>query len=298
MYYNYYLCNQSSKMKHFFYTFILSLAAFAVSSCDSHTDVDGDLLIGFNDNPTTGTTPTTKTLKKMVSTDSDGEVSTFNYNYSSGKLSSVSYVAPGISADYTLTYDGNNIIKMMVVSVESGETTTTNLDFTYNGSKLEKATGTMQIEGEEASQNETTFTYNAAGKISKIYTALKTEGVETLSYESDLVFTGSNITQWKHTITARNTGPITIPPIIFQATLSNYDIYRNPLATLPVNFTLASAHFMTETNSIAGLSLNNYKSITIATDLGNETYNYTYLYDSAGYPTSATSTEGQLTFTY
>ena len=91
---------------------------------------------------------------------------------------------------------------------------------------------------------------------------------------------------------------MTQTPIILNITLSNYDSYNNPFGTLPMAFKLVSAQFDLENNALYGFSKNNYKTTNIKTNTDNTTVNFSYSYDTDGYPILGTSSAGSVSFQY
>ena len=287
-----------------FFSFLFSLVI--LFSCEPGRDENGDLLFGVNGpNQNGGSTGQTKLLKKMTATDINGEVSTINYNYNSGILSSVNVTEDGDQVDISLTYDKNKLSKMVMSQLDGSTVVTTTINLIYTNGKLTGSTGKMEAGGEEASRNTTSFTYDTSGNLKMITTSILQQDidnpgsyVEFSKQVSELVFTGNNISSWKMTTSVNAPPPFNLPPIVFEVKLSNYDTFKNPLATLPLEFNIAGAHFLAGTNSVQGLSLNNYKTASIKTDGVGDPVNYVYTYDGDGYPTTATASQGVLKYEY
>lgn len=106
-----------------------------------------------------------------------------------------------------------------------------------------------------------------------------------------------NVSNFKYSLT-HAAGPIIQPPIILNITLSNYDSYKNPLGTLPMAFKLVSAQFDLENNALYGFSKNNCKRTNIKTNTDNTTVNFSYSYDTDGYPILGTSSAGTVSYDY
>lgn len=290
-------------MKKTIQVFAIIFSIITVFSCESKRDLNGDLLFGLNPTEDDGNNPqpgTKKYLKKITATYSDGEQSVMIYNYENGKLISAKLEEEESTEDLSLTYDGDVITKLVVKENDGSSVITTYLDLIYTNSKLMSASGKMETEDStEVMRNETTFSYNNSGVLNKIETLYKGEDIDnpgqyitSYSITSDVLFNSNNISSWKLTTQSISEPPITIPPIIVQSNFSSYDTMKNPFASFPEAFTLASAHFTTSTNSILGLSKNNYKTVAIEVMGTSQTATINYTYDNEGYPTSAVYSDG------
>lgn len=294
---------------------VLSILTFFFSivilfSCEPNRDTNGDYLIGVtqpggNGGGSGGGTGSTKLLKKMTSVDIDGAVSTFTYNYTAGVLTSANLDDDGDKSDFAFSYKDNKLSQFIMNNSDGTNIITTTVNLVYNNGILVSSFGNMESGGEEATKNNTIYTYNAAGKISKIVTSLTGKDLidpnnytEKFNIESNVIFNGDNMSSWKMTVKAITPPPVTIDPIVSNIKFSNYDTKKNPLATLPYELNLAGAHFLTSSNSILGLSTNNYGTAVATTNVDTQTANFTFVYDNDGYPTSATSAQGTLNYEY
>lgn len=286
-----------------FFSFVFSL--MILFSCEPGRAENGDLLFGVKDpNPNGGSTGQTKLLKKMTATNNDGEISTITYNYTKGILNSLNLDEDGAKVDIFLTYDQNKLSKILMTQVDGSTIVNNTVELIYTDGKLTSSTGNMEAGGEEVSINKTSFTYDG-NKLKTISTSILQEDLdnpgtykEFSKQVSELLFVGNNISSWKMTTTVNAPPPFNLPPIVLNVTLSNYDTFKNPLATLPLEFNIAGAHFLLGTNSVQGLSLNNYKTASITTDGVGDPVNYVYVYDADGYPTMATVDQGVLKYEY
>lgn len=194
---------------------------------------------------------------------------------------------------------------MVMTQLDGSTIVNTTANLIYTDGKLTSSTGNIEAGGEEVYRNNTNFTYDTTGKLKTITTSILQEDPDNLgSYiefskqVSELLFVGNNISSWKMTTTRNAVGSINIPPMVFEVMLSNYDTFKNPLATLPLEFNIAGAHVLLGTNSVQGLSLNNYKTASTKTGGVEDVVNYVYSYDADGYPTMATATQGVLKYEY
>lgn len=288
------------------------IAALVAFSCTPTIDQDGDFLNGVNynnpenDGGTGGTTlPTTyiKHLSKATTT-SNGENVTFTYSYSAGKLTSVTTSDNSIS--YTISYGGSDNISKIIVKnkdADTGEIITTNYTITYSGGKFSEADGIYTDPlGNDYSQIYTaTYTGNKLTKlVTKVspVTSIPSPIDISQTIQSDISYSGNNISTWKFSTIFPSTPPITLPPIVITYNFSNYDAKINPFATLPEVYNIISMHYGTQFQSFSGISANNYTKENLVTDYGSDSTAFTYTYDSDSYPTKAVSSGGTLTFEY
>lgn len=286
---------------------VLSILTFFFSivilfSCEPNRDANGDYLIGVNqpNGNTGGTGGTVKQLKSVTSKDDTGGTITYNYNYLAGKLAGVTTSDNSVS--YTLSYDNNNINKIGIIQNDGSIITTTDFTITYNNGKFVEAKGIGKEDTGNSFTNTITTTY-ANNKISKILS--KMVGIDTadpnITYEiftlqSDITYTGNNISTWKFSTAFPATPPITIPPIVISSTFSDYDTNFNPFNTLPESYNIVSSLYGFDSAAVTGFSANNYKKIAV----DGQSATYVYTYDADGYPTKAVASNnlGTLTFVY
>lgn len=274
--------------------FVFIFAAFFVVSCESSRAENGDFLFGV-ENPG-GSSGVVKKLKSVTSDDGSGEIVIFNYIYASGKLAKV--WADDQSISYDLTYDGNSINKIKIVQDNGGSITTTNFDITYKNGQFSEAKGTGSEEGGSAFTNTITANYTNK-KISKLVS--KMVGIDSedpnttydlFTVQSDIGYTGNNVSTWKFSTSYPETTPI--PPIVINTRFSEYDTKKNPFNMLPETYNIISSLFGLENTAVTGFSANNYKKVSADT----ESATYTYTYDADGYPTKAVGSNGLGTLTF
>ncbi|QOW10901.1 hypothetical protein Q73A0000_11295 [Kaistella flava (ex Peng et al. 2021)] len=289
-------------MKKVLNIFVLIFSLVILFSCEPGRDENGDLLFGVeqpNQNGGGGTTGVVKHLKSVTSKDDSGETVTFNYTYLLGKL--VNVKASDNSVSYNLTYDNNNINKIAIVQ-NDGSITTTNFTITYNNGKFVEAKGVGTEDTGNSFKNTITANYTN-NKITKILS--KMVGVDSadpnvlydmFTLQSDVTYTGSNISTWKFSTIFPATPPITIPPIVISTTFSDYDNKINPFNTLPEAYNIVSSLYGFDNSAVTGFSANNYRKIAV----NGQSVTYTYTYDADGYPTKAVASGnlGTLTFVY
>lgn len=294
------------KMKNVLNIVALIFSAFILFSCEPGRDENGDLLFGVIQNPETGggNGGAAKLLKKMTTIDADQNISTFSYNYKEGKLESIIVDEEGETSDLLLTYDKDKISKMVMTQTDGSNIITTTSNLIYTNGQLTGAEGQMESGGEELFKNTSIFTYSGT-VLKKIETSIKQKDpenpetyVEAFKQVSDILFQGDNMVSWKMTMTTNAPPPLVIPPVVFDVKFSNYDTFKNPLATLPREFNIAGAHLLSGTNSVQGLSKNNYKTASVTAEGTTQNVTYVYEYDSDGYPKSATSAQGTLKYEY
>lgn len=289
-------------MKNISYYLSLIFGILMLSSCDPNQDGNGDFLIGVDYDPTTGnnggTNTTIKNIKKVTTIDDSGEKVIATYNYSGTKLTGVT--SDDNSFKYTISYTVDQISKVDYESVDdtSGERTLNSQDLTYSGGKLAASKGSSKVNGTVVYQSSTTYNYTG-DKIKNIITKVKddTNTTEIFTIQTDYTFNGNNVSGMKYTVSTAP-GPVTVDPIVFTTTFSNYDTFKNPLGTLPMAFKLVSSHFDLENNVVSGLSANNAKTMKATTNVESITTNLNFAYDTDGYPILGTSSNGTVAFEY
>ena len=277
--------------KIFFYIFGL----FIITSCSPNQDINGDFLLGVSYSSNGGTNATIKNIKTVTTVDDAGDKIVATYNYTGVQLTSVT--SSDNSFSYQLTYTGDDITKILYKSVDdTGKEITNTQVLTYSAGKLTKSEGDVVFAGSGTFTSSTIYSYDG-DKIKSIITKVKDKATSSERYtiQTDYGFSGSNVSNFKYSLTYA-AGPIIQPPIILNITLSNYDSYKNPFGTLPMAFKLVSAQFDLENNALYGFSKNNYKTTNIKTNTDNTTVNFSYSYDTDGYPILGTSSAGTVSF--
>lgn len=274
---------------------------FIISSCSPNQDENGDFLRGLDyETEVGGNNSTIKNIKKVTTTDDVGDKVVANYNYTGGKLTSVT--SDDNSFTYTLTYKGNDITKIVYKNQDamSGDAMINTQNLTYLSGKLVKSEGnTTTSSGTVIYVSSTNYNY-ASDKIKSIVTKIKdgTNTTEMFTLQTDYTFAGNNnLTNFKYSLTTAP-GPVTSTPIVITTSLSSFDTNKNPLATLPLAFKLVSSHFDLDNNVVSGLSVNNYKTAKIVSNVENLTANFNYTYDKDAYPTFGASVMGTVAFEY
>lgn len=277
--------NQTMK-KICFLIFVL----FIIASCSPNQDINGDYLRGVS-------YTTIKNVKTVTTVDAAGDTIVATYNYTGGQLTSVT--SSDNSFSYHLTYTGDDITEILYKSVDdTGQDITNTQVLTYSAGKLTKSEGDVVFAGSGTFTSSTIYSYDG-DKIKSIITKVKDKATSSERYtiQTDYGFSGSNVSNFKYSLTYA-AGPIIQTPIILNITLSNYDSYKNPFGTLPMAFKLVSAQFDLENNALYGFSKNNYKTTNIKTNTHNTTVNFSYSYDTDGYPILGTSSAGTVSFQY
>ena len=276
-----------------FLIFVLSIS----TSCSPNQDINGDYLLGVSYSSNGGTNATIKNVETVTTVDAAGDKIVATYNYTRGQLTSVT--SSDNSFSYQLTYTGDDITEILYKSVDdTGKDITNTQVLTYSAGKLTKSEGDVVFAGSGTFTSSTIYSYDG-DKIKSIITKVKDKATSSERYtiQTDYGFSGSNVSNFKYSLTYA-AGPITQPPIILNITLSNYDSYKNPFGTLPMAFKLVSAQFDLENNALYGFSKNNYKTTNIKTNTDNTTVNFSYSYDTDGYPILGTSSAGTVSFQY
>ncbi len=276
-----------------FLIFVLSIS----TSCSPNQDINGDYLLGVSYSSNGGTNATIKNVETVTTVDAAGDKIVATYNYTGGQLTSVT--SSDNSFSYQLTYTGDDITKILYKSVDdTGKDITNTQVLTYSAGKLTKSEGDVVFAGSGTFTSSTIYSYDG-DKIKSIITKVKDKATSSERYtiQTDYGFSGSNVSNFKYTLTYA-AGSMTQTPIILNITLSNYDSYKNPFGTLPMAFKLVSAQFDLENNALYGFSKNNYKTTNIKTNTDNTTVNFSYSYDTDGYPILGTSSAGTVSYGY
>ncbi|RZJ78911.1 MAG: hypothetical protein EOO20_27375 [Chryseobacterium sp.] len=289
-------------MKNIFYYLSLFFGIIMLSSCDPNQDANGDFLVGVDYDQDSGnnggTNATIKNIKKVTTIDSGGDKVVATYNYSGTKLTGVT--ADDNSFKYTISYTSDQISKVDYESFDdfSGEKTVNSQELSYSGGKLATSKGSSKSNGTVVYQSSTTYNYTG-DKIKNIITKVKddTNTIELFTIQTDYTFNGNNVSGMKYTVTSAP-GPVTVDPIVFTTTFSNYDTFKNPLGTLPMAFKLVSSHFDLENNVLSGLSSNNATVMKATSNLETITSTLKYSYDTDGYPFLGTSANGTVAYEY
>ena len=240
---------------------------------------------------------TIKNVKTVTTVGAAGDKIVATYNYTGGQLTSVT--SSDNSFSYQLTYTGDDITEILYKAVDdTGKDITNTQVLTYSAGKLTKSEGDVVFAGSGTFTSSTIYSYDG-DKIKSIITKVKDKATSSERYtiQTDYGFSGSNVSNFKYSLTYA-AGPIIQTPIILNITLSNYDSYKNPFGTLPMAFKLVSAQFDLENNALYGFSKNNYKTTNIKTNTDNTTVNFSYSYDTDGYPILGTSSAGTVSFQY
>ena len=286
-------------MNKFFniFTFIFSL--LLVISCEPGRAENGDLLFGVDGNGGnngTGGTTTTKLLAKVTAPDDvSGGSYDINYSYTGNQLTGVT--TSNNSFSEVISYTGSNISKIVRIKDDNGQKLTITNDFMYTGIVLSKIDQKTETGGQIAMRQTTTFTYDVAGNVTKAVTKItdaETPPTLLFTITSDFGFAGGNLSKWDFTLETEPMPPITIPPIILNSVLSNYDSAKSAYNTLPKSYCLYAVHEDTDTMGIYGLSKNNVRTFNVS----GEIQQISYQYDADNYPTSMTSDGQTVKFEY
>jgi len=275
----------------------LIFVLFIIASCSPNQDINGDYLLGVSYSSNGGTNATIKNVKTVTTVDAAGDKIVATYNYTGGQLTSVT--SSDYSFSYQLIYTGDDITEILYKSVDdTGKDITNTQVLTYSAGKLTKSEGDVVFAGSGTFTSSTIYSYDG-DKIKSIITKVKDKATSSERYtiQTDYGFSGSNVSNFRYSLTYA-AGPIIQTPIILNITLSNYDSYKNPFGTLPMAFKLVSAEFDLENNALYGFSKNNYKTTNIKTNTDNTTVNFSYSYDTDGYPILGTSSAGTVSFQY
>lgn len=290
-------------MKKLFLPFLVLCTTIFMISCDAKRDGNGDLLLGLHDIDVTDdpiNTSSSKLIKKMIEKDADGETLTVDYTYNADKLQTVKVVSTDdINDFYTLYYDANILSRITLKQIDSGDEVNYDFKLKYTDGKLTTITGNATIGSVEAFVVNTIIDYNADNTVKHMLTTHTNAALSTpiLSLESTFKIENNNVSYWKLTTTVG--GPITVPPIETELTLSNYDKKNNPFKAIPKAFNIFACSYGYGSHALTGLSANNYQNAKISVLGINQDITASYTYDSDDYPTKVTRSDtGNTTFVY
>lgn len=291
-------------MNKIFKLFGLVCITLLVFSCTSKQDDNGDLLFGVqypNNNGSNG-----KLLTKVTSVDASGNQTITTYSYINKKLSAAKITEGSVTTDVAVLYDNGLMSNINTKKVSGGQTSVLNLTLQYNSGRFSGAVGVLKVNSNPDVNYSTDVSYNTLGKITRVLTTYKITDpanpdqlVVDATYDSQLTLNGNNISVWDYTASnypAHNNVPTVLKTI--KKTFSSYDINKNPLALLPLPYTLTMTNEAIGSNALLGVNVNNYKKVE-KTEMGStKTSNYTYVYNADGFPISGSSENGTIQFEY
>lgn len=291
------------KMKNVFSFFGFLIGLTVLFSCDSKRDTDGDLLFGLTQNANNNNSA--NLLSKVTTTDIAGDIDLSVYTYTAGRLTTVSKTDDVSTTNISISYNGNQINAVESDRFSGTDHTHIKLTLEYNGGKLISAAGPVVVNGENQ-KSEMSFSYGTDGKISKIKNTLLTEDpnnpgnmMVSQTAESTYVFSGVNISN--HTLKTVSYSPTGNPTntVILLTDFSNYDTFKNPYASLPLNYLLISENHFINGDAVLGVSQNNYRKTVINTTGVTITDTVAYTYNTDNYPIkSNSSSNGSSVYEY
>ena len=267
-------------MKNFLF---LLLSVFIILSCsDSRSEIALEDFHPVVSNPT-------KVLTKLKVIEVGSPAYEVNYNYTSGKLTSV--IASNGSYSYNLQYTGNELSQVVQTLGQGQQLVTRISSLIYTNKQLTSITGTETSVASGASSFLTSISY-IGDNPSNITRTFTKNGSTTVSQNVNLAYTNNNLTGVNYFY-----GPVNNQSNIVLS-LSNYDLKQNPLNTIPTAFTISSSFVNEDPFSIFGLSLNNYRTSTKAFLGGSTQENTVFTYSEDGFPTKSVSSNLILDYEY
>lgn len=227
--------------------------------------------------------PGAKVLNKIKVIEAGSVPYDINYNWTLGKLTSIS--TSNNSSSYNLEYNGNDLKKITQTIGQGTQLKTRISNFVYTNGKLTTINGTESSAQGGSLMFTTTISYNGIHPyfISKEFQIGTATSVESIYLE----FNNSNISKINYVL---GTGAGSINT---ETNLSNYDDKPNPIHTLPIAFSISDTYLNEDTFGVLGLSTNNYKTANIQ---NTGIQNTVYTYGTDGYPTK--SVRPDLTFQF
>lgn len=268
-------------MKKFLFLF---LTIFLIQSCVEPRDYTEK-----------NTPPSANKVLKKVRVNEVGTASyDINYNWTSGKLMSIT--TSNNSFSFTLQYNGTELNKIIGISGQGTQAETNTSSLVYTNGKLTQVNAIITSPSSQPKIVKSIYTYNSSGMVSQIKSEHYNQSAPTIITETwinDLAYVNSNLSTSSLILHTMGT------TISFVTTLSNYDANPNPLHTLPMAFTLANTNYDTTEAGPTGISPNNFKKLVLnvaGTTVADE--NIVYDYDSNGYPIKSTQSNGYTDYEY
>lgn len=282
-------------MKKLLYFFTFAFSLLIVFSCEPNRAENGDLLFGVGGTGSDGgsggggTPPAGRLLTKTEShtlneETGEWEDQTTTYQYEGNKF--ISYTGDGDV--WLMTYNSNNKISKITNPAQT-------VTLEYSGANVSK----MVSEIPGFLKTTATYTYNGTQLI-KIVAILDTSfPIPSKAYlEANYTYTGANITK---TVAKSGVydllGELQMNPEINTYEMT-YDNKQSPMRLLPTEFLVYLAGMAPHGGSV--LSANNVtQQKHSVTGAPTETFDYTHIYDSQGYPTKSTSSADEyVNYTY
>lgn len=255
----------------------LLLSVLIIQSCvDSNTD--------FTDPGSLA--PGRKVIKKIKVNKAGSAPYEIEYNWTAGKLMSVSTTDNSLS--YILEYNGKDLKKVSQTLIQGVQTKTRISNLIYKNGRLTTINGSESSAAPGGTVNFiTTVSYIANNPyfLNKVYQNGSTMPEESIYLE----FNGTNIKKINYVL---GTGATSINT---EVNLSNYDTDPNPLHTLPATFSITDSNVNQDSFGVTGLSTSNYRTANIQ-NTGVENTVYTYAAD--GYPIKSVKPNLVLQFEY
>lgn len=283
-------------MKNVLNIFAFIFSAFLLFSCEPSRDLNGDFLIGVNQNPGGnggGGNIDNRLLKKILShslNEDTGEYEdgTTVFNYQNSKLISLNDDATGglLNVEYN---SANKISKIF----SDGALTAT---FEYSGTTLSKITTTIM----GLSESVTNYTFAGDKMVKSItITELTFSPIPAKVYTEDTYeYQNNNVT--KNTTKIGLFDPVTGELIIDPGSVISvfeYDNKKSPYTLLPKEFVLFFSSISPQTGFLSSAN-NPVKSTVTDQDGAVDVTTITNEYDSKDYATKSTSGEEYTNYEY
>lgn len=194
----------------------------------------------------------------------------------------------------TVTYTSGKITKVKFAQEVNGAVPTGSMTYTYNvtydsGGKINYTTCETMLGTMPNLSSEFTYTYDGAGKMTKIVEKKKSGSTYTHFTNYTITNTGDNIT--KLVTESGMTSTTGVPDMStvmagYNYNFTTYDDKINPYSTLPKTFFVMWS--LLHPNNFSSLSANNLKTFSIVYPAPAPSIpgTYTYLYDTQNYPVS------------
>lgn len=277
------------------------LTVALITSCSSKRDDNGDLLFGLTGNPN-NPVQVSKLLTKVTYTDDEGTQGIQTYDYINGQLSTVVSKDEDETQTIFLKYNNNVLSQVEAVITDSTNPYAVKYDFQYTNAQITKAIGVFSGGNRDGQTDETNYSYNSNGTLKSVQTTVSDGNVSNpkvlLIVQQEGIYQGVNLSEWniKQTMYNNGTPGATIST---KFGMSRFDDKKNPFSTLPFAYLMAGINLSLGAETFNGFSRNNpIKTSISVSPLPQQDLNYTYTYDTEGYPVKAITEQGTYTFEY
>jgi hypothetical protein len=250
----------------------MGVSLSVATSCSKDDDNDDDNTGG--DNP-----PASSKCYIKKSTNDDGSYSVFEYNSDNKVIKATDYDDKGNEDGVTLISYNSDGMMSMFVSVENGDTSM-KIEVTYSGNKPSVANLHINMGTGLKLFSKFVYTFNN-DELTKMVTQADPVGTGFMDVaKKEYTYSGKNVVMIKESQFDATSGTMKLK----STTEYTFDDKKNSYVGIGVDYLMGEPQF---------ISVNNPLKVTYKDDKGvvdnDESYNYTYEYNSNDYPTKITA---------